>query len=554
MSGSGVSQSTSLDEGFRTNGRITRVFLAFLIVIASSSLVGQNPQTTDLQFHKFQPRVTPDHAVSATSNRGTSPYGISLSAAQQMQALQQEKASRTPTQQKIDSNILYTVRMLAGQPANVYITQPDTSAYADMPMGSSGGNNSSPFTVTLDSTYSCGQTIDFTLTVDYTGGPQRALHFTVPTGLLSITNTLGTTPAELPGITTATGTQVNRINRNGVISACGTDKSYPGAITGGHTFDSYTLTACRSFCMEVGLNAGASGINLFGSAYSPSFDPNSIGTNYAGDAGLSTNTQSFGISTTDGSSYRIVVNDVAGNPLPPPAPPNTYTIQIPSCAINCTVNQLPVAAAHDVTVTPAHGGSTASANIDDGSNDPEGGAITLTQTPAGPYSVGITSVMLTVVDDKGATAQTTANATVNSPPNQPPVVLAHDVTVIADDVGGTAAASIDNGSYDPDDDAITVTQTPAGPYPVGVTSVTLTVEDAFNATSQTTANVTVANPAFTLAPTLPSVTVNGWALSHGTHHVHPQSRDYVLNDPGLLEPAGEVELFVCARHRSRRQH
>lgn len=72
----------------------------------------------------------------------------------------------------------------------VYITQPGTSAYADMPIGSSGGNNLSPFTVTLDPTYPCGQTIDFTLTVTYTGGPQRALNFTVPTGYLSITNTL----------------------------------------------------------------------------------------------------------------------------------------------------------------------------------------------------------------------------------------------------------------------------------------------------------------------------------------------------------------------------
>jgi hypothetical protein len=42
---------------------------------------------------------------------------MSLTAAQQMLALQQEKASRTPAQQKVDSNVLYTIRMLAGQPA-----------------------------------------------------------------------------------------------------------------------------------------------------------------------------------------------------------------------------------------------------------------------------------------------------------------------------------------------------------------------------------------------------------------------------------------------------
>ena len=92
-------------------------------------------------------------------------------------------------------------------------------------------------------------------------------------------------------------------------------------------------------------------------------------------------------------------------------------------------------------------------------------------------------------------------------PNQLPVPVVHDVTAIAANRGGTASASIDNGSYDPDADAITLTQTPAGPYAVGVTSVMLTVVDAKGATAQATANVTVSNPGFTIAPTLPSVTV-----------------------------------------------
>ena len=72
---------------------------------------------TDLQFHKFQPRVAPDQAVPATANQAQTDNGISVNAAQQMLALQQDKASRTPAQRKIDSNILYTIRMLAGQPA-----------------------------------------------------------------------------------------------------------------------------------------------------------------------------------------------------------------------------------------------------------------------------------------------------------------------------------------------------------------------------------------------------------------------------------------------------
>jgi hypothetical protein len=264
------------------------------------------------------------------------------------------------------------------------------------------------------------------------------MNFTVPVGTINITNTLGTQPPSVPGITTATGTQVNRINRNGVISACGTPKAFPGAITGGHTFDSYTFTACQSFCMDVGLNAGSSGVNLFESLYSPSFTPTSIGTNYQGDAGLSTNIQSFGVETTASASYTIVVNDVAGNPLPPPAPPNTYTIQIPACAINCTVNHLPIAAAHDVSTTAASMGGTATANINNGSSDPDGDAITLTQTPAGPYPVGVTSVILTVVDTKGATAQAVANVTVVNPG----FTLAPTHATVSTAAGGSATEHI----------------------------------------------------------------------------------------------------------------
>jgi hypothetical protein len=299
---------------------------------------------------------------------------------------------------------------------------------------------------------------------------------------------------------------VNRINRNGVVSACGTPKAFPGAITGSHTFDSYTFTACQSTCVQPGLSAGAAGINLFESAYTPSFNPASIGTNYAGDAGLSTSLQSFGVDMTSGATYTISVNDVAGNPLPSPAPPNTYTIRIPTCAFNCNVNQLPVAVAQDVTVTPAHAISTAAANINNGSSDPDGDVITLTQTPASPYRVGTTSVMLTVVDAKCATAQATANVTVNAPPNQAPVAIAQNVTVFATNTEGTATANINHGSHDPEGDAITISQTPAGPYAVGTTSVTLNVVDAYGATSHATANVTVDNPGFTLASTLPPVT------------------------------------------------
>ena len=54
-----------------------------------------------------------------------------------------------------------------------------------------------------------------------------------------------------------------------------------------------------------------------------------------------------------------------------------------------------------------------------------------------------------------------------------------------------ADASIDNGSIDPDGDAITIRQVPPGPYPLGTHSVTLLVTDSRGASNACNALVTV---------------------------------------------------------------
>jgi hypothetical protein len=311
---------------------------------------------------------------------------------------------------------------LTSSTTGVIITQPGTSAYADMPVGAGPESNLQPFTFTLADNYPCGQPATFTLTLNYTGGPARTLSFTVSTGLLSITNSLGTAlpPSALPAaLTFATGTQVNRINRNGVISSCASPKAYPGAITGAsHTFDSYSFNACQNFCLSPTISAGAVGVNLFLSLYSPSYDPSNIATNYAGDAGLSGTVETFGVQAAANTPYSLVVNDVNGNP-PAPGLLNTYTLTIPTCAFNCNAYPLPVAVAQNVTVTASAVGGSANANVNNGSYDPNGGTLTITQTPPQPYPQGVTNVLLTVVNVMGATAQASATVTVVNPP--PPV-------------------------------------------------------------------------------------------------------------------------------------
>jgi hypothetical protein len=74
--------------------------------------------------------------------------------------------------------------------------------------------------------------------------------------------------------------------------------------------------------------------------------------------------------------------------------------------------------------------------------------------------------------------------------NHPPKALCQNVTVPAGPACA-ASASIDNGSYDPEGDAITLTQSPGGPYPLGSTLATLTVAGVQGVARQCEGTVTV---------------------------------------------------------------
>lgn len=61
--------------------------------------------------------------------------------------------------------------------------------------------------------------------------------------------------------------------------------------------------------------------------------------------------------------------------------------------------------------------------------------------------------------------------------NETPVAQCRDVTVEGDQVTCTADADVDDGSFDPDGDPLTLSQSPPGPYGLGDTLVTLTASD-----------------------------------------------------------------------------
>jgi len=81
--------------------------------------------------------------------------------------------------------------------------------------------------------------------------------------------------------------------------------------------------------------------------------------------------------------------------------------------------------------------------------------------------------------------------------NQAPVALCQDVLDPPLEAGWScsAEASVDAGSWDPDGDEVTIAQSPAGPYGLGDTPVTLTATDPYGAQSSCGATVRVVDVA-----------------------------------------------------------
>jgi hypothetical protein len=108
-------------------------------------------------------------------------------------------------------------------------------------------------------------------------------------------------------------------------------------------------------------------------------------------------------------------------------------------------------------------------------------------TPANPFSLGKHKITVVAYDKRGAYNSATMTLEVK---NAPPVAVCKDVTVSADGPC-TAAASVDNGSYDPEGGSLSYVQAPPGPYSLGKTSVTLEVTDPDGGKASCTAEVTV---------------------------------------------------------------
>jgi hypothetical protein len=321
----------------------------------------------------------------------------------------------------------------------ISVTQPATRAYANIPV-SALVTNASLFLFTVASDFPCNRPAAFTLTVSSSGGPSpKIFNFNVPIGpVFNITTTLDTTaPPSSAGVATTTGLQTNRLGRDGTASSCGAVKATPALFgAGNRQFDAYTFNTCATNvanCVTVTLQ-GANAINLFSASYAPTFNPSNVQQNYKADAGGSGSSRSYGFDLAGGAqSFAVDVHEVSTNG----GLGTQYTLTVAGACVGACAppNHVPVAKAKDVTVL-ADASGTASASINDGSSDADGDPLTITQSPPGPYPLGVTSVLLTVSDPKGATSQATATVTVV---NAPPAISIADVSVTEGNTGTVAA-------------------------------------------------------------------------------------------------------------------
>jgi cysteine-rich repeat protein len=83
--------------------------------------------------------------------------------------------------------------------------------------------------------------------------------------------------------------------------------------------------------------------------------------------------------------------------------------------------------------------------------------------------------------------------------NRPPVAVCKSLSLLADAATCGATASVNDGSYDPDNDLVGCTQTPVGSFGLGSTLVTLTCTDAAGQRASCTSTVTVTD---TVRPTI----------------------------------------------------
>jgi hypothetical protein len=190
-------------------------------------------------------------------------------------------------------------------------------------------------------------------------------------------------------------------------------------------------------------------------------------------------------------SFLTLSNVTIANAGPYSVRVTNYFGAVTSSGATLTVRRLPLAFCTNVTVS-ADANCTALASVDNGSFDPDGGPVTLSQSPPGPYPLGTNSVTLTVMNTNGLIA--TCVATVAVIDATAPVIDCSPqemVVEFSDETGATVTFSLqahDNCSGD----VPVVSVPPSGSrFPIGTNTVTNTATDAAGNSTSCSLRITV---------------------------------------------------------------
>jgi parallel beta-helix repeat protein len=204
-----------------------------------------------------------------------------------------------------------------------------------------------------------------------------------------------------------------------------------------------------------------------------------VATDAAGHAEISA---SFAFAIGSSAVMTATATDANGN-----------TSELSACTA-VVLNRPPIAVCQDVTAI-ASGSCDAivsAKDVDGGSFDPDGDALAMTLSPAGPFPTGTTSVELTVIDPSGATAMCAAKVTVIDE-TLPELACPADVEVRLE-YGETEAAVAYDAPVVTDNCPATVASCdipPGSMFTAGTTLVTCTATDATGNVATCTFNVTV---------------------------------------------------------------
>ena len=176
---------------------------------------------------------------------------------------------------------------------------------------------------------------------------------------------------------------------------------------------------------------------------------------------------------------------------------------------------LPLDADGNATLTPSQvdGGSNAYCDI---------ASMSIDLTDFNCDDLGPHQVTLTIIDTNGNTSSCTTTVTITDPLfacNELPIALCQALVVSANEncQGEATAQDFDNGSYDPDNMPFILTVTPQGPYPLGTTTVVLTINDG-EYTDSCTTTITVVD---TTAPSLTCLDNQIVAVNNNCSYVVP---------------------------------